>query len=107
MREPIGKKRERIVIQAPQESVDSSGYPAKTWTEHARLWARATFLRGVELEAMQKINAATWIRFTIRYRHNDLTEKMRIVWRNENWNIHSILPTEDKFDMALTASKVE
>lgn len=106
MPEQIGKKRERLTVELATETADSEGQMVKTWVAFRTMWARAEFLMGRELDAMQKINAEITTRFTVNYQ-NDLTEKMRIKWRLLNWNIHAILPTEDKFDMAIFASKVE
>lgn len=106
MHSAIGLKRERVLIESFSESADAEGQPVKTWLTFITEWARAEFLSGRELEAMQKINAEISVKFTTNYRA-DVTEKMRLYWRNDYWNIHAILPTEDKFDMALMASKVK
>ncbi len=102
----IGRKRERFTIESGTESADSEGQPVTTWATFATVWARAEFLSGRELEAMQKINSEISVRFTVHYRA-DVTEKMRVSWRSKYWNIHAIQATEDKFDMALMCSKVE
>src|SRR4051812_7598053 len=106
MPDRAGEKRERLSIEAVTETPDSHGQPIKVWRIFGTMWARAEFLYGRELEAMQKINSEISTRFTVNYRA-DITEKMRITWRSTSWNIHSIRPTEDKFDMFLFASVVK
>lgn len=106
MPSPIGLKRERPIVQVATETADAEGQAVKVWNNFATEWARVEFLQGRELEAMQKINTEISTRFTINYR-NDVTEKMRLLWRNDYWNIHAILPSEDNFEMALMCSKVK
>lgn len=102
----IGDKRERLLIQSCTEIADAEGHPVKTWRTLTTAWARAEYLSGQELEAMQKINAEIAVKFTVNYRP-EVNEKMRVQWRGSTWNIHGVLPAEDKFDMRLAVSKVE
>ena len=102
----LGLKRERIVVQVTTPTVDSSGQSIDSWGTFDTIWARAEFLMGRELEAMQKLNSAISLKFTVHYR-TDLLVTHRISWRSEFWNIEGILPTENKFDMVLACSKVE
>lgn len=105
-RSPIGVLRERLGIAQADETADAEGQPVKVWSGFTAVWARAEFLMGRELEAMQKINTEIALRFTVRYR-TGITETMRVSWRNESWNIHAILPDERKEYMQLLVSKVE
>lgn len=102
----VGTKRERIVIQVTTPTVDAEGQPIDSWATFDTIWARAEFLTGRELEAMQKLNSSITLKFTTHYR-TDILSTHRISWRSKFWNIESILPEENKFDMALMCSKVE
>lgn len=102
----IGKLRERLVFEVSTSTVDSEGQPVEVFMLHATLWGRAEFLSGRELEALQKISAEIVLRFTVRYR-SDITEMMRVSWRDELWNINAIMPDERKQYMTLAVSKVE
>ena len=102
----IGLRRERIVVQVATPTVDAEGQPINSWATFDTVWARAEFLSGRELEAMQKINSAIALNFTVHYR-TDILVTHRVSWRSEFWNIEAILPQENKFDMALICSKVE
>ena len=102
----IGEKREVIVIQVNTPTVDAEGQPIASWGTFTTVWARAEFLTGRELEAMQKLNSAITLKFTMNYR-TDILVTHRVSWRSKFWNIEAILPEENKFDMALLASKVE
>jgi head-tail adaptor len=112
MPERIGAKRERITIQVGTPTVDAEGEPIVLWATFTEVWARAEFLSGRELEAMQKINAEISVRLTVN-RRTDLLTTHRVLWKSpvdaaaEAWNIHAIIPTEDRFDMALLVGKVE
>jgi SPP1 family predicted phage head-tail adaptor len=106
MSDAIGAMRERPVIQVADESADAEGQPVKTWATFDTIWARCEFLTGRELEAMQKINAEISLKVTTRYR-TDILVTMRMFWRSAFWNINAIMPTEDKFYMALLASRVD
>lgn len=100
----IGKLRERIVIEFASTNTDVEGQPIRSWSTLATVWARAEFLSGRELETLQKIDARTAVRFTIRYR-TDVTALMRVTWRSSTWNIHTILPFEDRHYTRLITSK--
>lgn len=101
----IGQMRERIAIQSVTEANNSVGEPIKTWSTFITVWTRARFLSGRELEAAAKINEQIQVEFQVRYR-TTLNEKMRVAWRSKNWNIHAILPDEDKVMARILASEV-
>lgn len=102
-----GAKREWIVIKSMIETTDSEGNPVKSWaTTVTSMWARVKSLTGREFESVKSINSEIAKKFEVPYR-TDLTVLMRVEWNGSNWNIHDIQPTEDKFDMALYASRVQ
>lgn len=100
------------MIRTSTETADAEGQPVSAFSDLVTIWAHAEFLSGRELEAMQKINSEIALRFTVS-RRRDVTPKMQVRWKSpvsamdETYNIQAILPTEDKFDMALLCSKVE
>lgn len=101
----IGELRERVTFQTFDTTSDSVGQPIKTWLPFKETWAQCRFLSGRELEAAQKINTEVNLEVTTRYR-TDLTTKMRMVWRDVNWNIHTVLPDERKVFQRMFASRV-
>jgi SPP1 family predicted phage head-tail adaptor len=102
----IGNLRERLEFQTVTETRTSVGGITRTWAESFTVWGRAVFMAGRELEAAEKINAASHLKFEVRYR-TDITTKMRVVWRSSHWNIHSVEPDERKTVTVLRASEVE
>lgn len=103
----IGQMDQRLTVQSSTQSVDSGGQAHQQWSNFlSNLSARAEFLSGRELEGMKKINTEIVVKFTVRFR-TDITEQMRVIWRNKIWNIHSVLPWERKDYMTLAVSKVE
>lgn len=77
-----GDLRERITLQARAAGQDSLGAPNGAWADVATVWAKAEPLTGREYFAAGQMQAATDVRFTIRYRA-DVVETMRVVWRGE------------------------
>lgn len=105
-RQWIGDLRERVTLKTVARStVDAEGQSVVTETDIGTCGARCEYLEGRELEMMQKINAAIQVRMTLPYR-TDITETSRIVWRGATWNIHALLPDEDKFFMKALVSRV-
>jgi SPP1 family predicted phage head-tail adaptor len=104
-REDIGARRERIVIEELTETVNSSGEPVKSWATFTTLWARAEFESAAEFGEMAKVNTRAALRLITNYRA-DITETMRISWRDKYWNIHGFEPDAQKFDMAIIATRV-
>jgi SPP1 family predicted phage head-tail adaptor len=102
----IGEKRERVQIQEAIETADAEGQPVKNWIKYVDTWAEVMPLTGREYESMKQINSEISKRFVINYRR-DVTVKMRIYWQTEQWNIHDIQSTADKFDIRLYASRVK
>lgn len=102
-----GLMRERIAFYSFTETVSSEAQPVKSApVTVATVWARVSSLNGREFEAMKAISAEAAWKFTVNFR-TDITVLMKIFWRNATWNIHDIQPDEDKFYMAIFASKVQ
>ncbi len=101
-----GQYRERIIVQVNTPSVDAEGQAIASWATYKTVWGRVRFVDGRELEGMQKVNARIEAEVTTQYR-TDITVLHRLSWRSAFWNIHTILPNENKFSMRLLVSKVE
>jgi len=106
MNERLGGMDQRLVIQSNTPTADAEGQPIPSWSTFTTVWGRAEYLTGREMEGMQKINSAIQMKFTVRYL-STITPLMRVSWRSESWNIHTILPDVKLEFMNLMASKVE
>lgn len=84
-----GSLDRRIVIQQRTDTRDAAGEPIPTWSVLDTVWAALEPLQGQELIEAQETNAKRKARFRIRYR-TDVTEKMRVVWDGETWDINAI-----------------
>ena len=102
----IGLKRERVQIQEAVETADAEGQAVKNWVKYVDTWAEVSALTGREYESMKQINSEISNKFTVSYRR-DITVKMRLMWQLQQWNIHDIQPTADKFDMRIYTSRVK
>lgn len=102
----IGERRERPVIQEAIENVDSEGNPVESWIEVRRVWASVNVLSATEFPEMFKPNIKAVAEFEMNY-YTDVTEKMRIQWRDEYWNINGLRPMPNKLDMTILASRIE
>ncbi len=90
-----GQLDRRIEIQEPTETRTARGSVTETWTTIARVWAGLSFPSSGNAESIEadQLVATTRVVFTIRYR-DTITEKMRIVYGNENYSI--IPPIEEQ-----------
>lgn len=83
---------QRITIQRHTETADGIGGLLWAWadlTTNARPWANVKAVRGAESMSEGRMNAASLMLFRI-YNRTDITEKDRIVWNSETWNIRNI-----------------
>lgn len=89
-----GQLDRRVEIQESTETRTSRGSVAETWTTVARVWAGISFPSSGNSEGVEadQVVSTTRVAFTIRYR-DGITEKMRIVYGNENYAI--IPPIEE------------
>ena len=88
----VGAMRRRISIQQYSTARDASGGEVLTWSELAAVWAATEYATSSdEVQQGTRVTAQTNTIFTIRYRA-DVTEKMRILWKNKHWNIRALLP---------------
>ena len=88
----IGKLDEQITFQTYTETADGIGGVTKTWANLASdptVWAQVRAGSGREAFLEDRTNATAAVIFLVRNRA-DLTEKMRIVWNSETYNIREI-----------------
>lgn len=104
--ERIGTMRERITIQQVSEAQSTSGHAAETWSDLATVWAAVEYrqLPSDEKEMAGRKTAEQVILFTTRYR-SDVTEKHRISYASEVYDITSISITPDRFYMTMEGHK--
>ena len=89
----IGRMDQRITLQRQSEVSDGGGGMVRTWVdvlENASVWAAVKAKAGREGLDSGRVNAIYVVVFTI-YNRADLSEKDRIVWNGESYNIRGIL----------------
>jgi len=89
------KLNDRVLIQHKTIVRDSFGQEIETWVDFAKLWANVRFMNGKEFNNANKENEFTNASVRIRFRL-DITPKMRVVFRNEQYNIKAVLPDSNK-----------
>lgn len=104
--EKVGILRERLTIQTVSETRSDTGHAAQTWSDLATVWAAVNYrvLPSDEKNMTGRKVAEQVISFRIRYR-SDVTEKNRISYRDELYDIVSIAITPDRFYMDLEGQK--
>lgn len=86
----IGKLNERISIVQPISSIDATGGKVTTWTTLVSCWADAQAMaQSDEQMRGEQIVAQNATSFAIHYR-DGINEQMRIIWRNEYYDIATI-----------------
>lgn len=89
----IGRMNQRIRLQAQVETADGAGGVTVAWADlpvNPVVWAEVTPKAGREQVVENRVVASFVATFTIWNRF-DLTERHRIIWNNEVWNIRGIL----------------
>lgn len=84
--------KERIRFERVSQATDGIGGVSETWAALASnpdVYAGVMAMSGNERLENGALNAAGTYRFTIRYRE-DVTERDRIVWRSETYNIRTV-----------------
>lgn len=84
-----GTLNERVQLLAPTVSYASNGEPLDTWGDWGTRWAKVEPLGGNEVVQLDVMMPATRAKFTFRY-ESAYTEKYRMVWHSQTWNILSI-----------------
>jgi len=83
---------QRVTFQEVTRVADSMGGAAETWANlsiNPTVWAKVQPLRGNEVMRADRVEALGLYIVTIRNR-SDISEKNRMVWGSENYNIRRI-----------------
>lgn len=84
-------KNDKIVIQSVAESRSTSGGTVESWSTFSTVWADVKQISGNENFNANMLIYSDFKQFTIYYNHGqDITVKMRIVYRGDNYNITSV-----------------
>ncbi len=103
-----GRLSRRIAIQSVVETLDGYGEPIKAWTTVYTVYAEVTPLRGDERALNQQLVSRADTKFRIRYNSDmTITEKHRLVFDSENYDITAILEIGRKEGWEILAHKVE
>lgn len=100
--------RHRIVLKTPVTTPDGAGGFATSWNQFAEVWAEILPKNGNEKLQYEQLSVQKRIVITIRYL-SGITEKMRIVYGEREFEILSILnPFEENILLEIMAEeKVE
>jgi SPP1 family predicted phage head-tail adaptor len=100
--EHIGQMRERVTLQGVTETQSSTGYPTETWSDIATRWAGVEFKEAYskEEEMAGQNTAITNAVFRLRY-DSTITQKNRVRYEGNDYDIQSIVPAPDKAYMQL------
>lgn len=79
---------ERITVQSPTLTPDSSGGQAVTWATAYTLWAEVKAVRGSEIERLGRMVSVETYVLKVRYGPTIGTTH-RIVWNGKTMNIRS------------------
>ena len=103
----IGRMDQTITFQRLAEAPDGGGGVVRAWAdldENPNVWAEAKVIRGAEAFDEGRPNATMRVKFTV-YSRRDISERDRLVWLGETYNIRSIFrPGRDR-RMAIEAER--
>ncbi len=91
----IGRMDQRVTLQRLTETPDGSGGLVRAWADldsNACVWAAVKAKAGRESMIEGRTTATYVVVFTI-YNRSDLSEKDRIQWNDESYNIRGIMRT--------------
>jgi phage head-tail adaptor, putative, SPP1 family len=92
-----GAFKKPIKIQKPVDTRDSMGGSVRTWANYISTMAKITPWKGKEGIVGQQTYPTRFSRFYIRYRPSEnIDDSMRIVYRDQIYNIRSILVIEEE-----------
>lgn len=90
-----GKIRERVTLQETTQTQADDGGIIDTWATVATVWASVDYEKGREFFTASQIAAEESLAIVIRKR-DGIVPKMRAVYRSKNFDIHAVLPDEEK-----------
>lgn len=87
-----GRYDQRVTIQNLTETQDVSGEPIQSWSDQIETWAMVMPQKGIEtFQRSQTLSKAMYI-FRIRFNTGiTITEKHRLVYLSDNYDIESIV----------------
>lgn len=95
-----GPLRHTIIIQQVAETRDATGGIVETWTPFASPRAQKVELTGREYFNAAQVNAEKTVKFRIRHM-SGITEKMRVSFASNVYDIKAILPDERNREIIL------
>ena len=93
-----GRLKNRVQLQNYTEAQSSTGYPTKTWTTVATVWAAVEAIRGKESESAGELVSTQVTRIIIRYSSDvsSIDETWRVKFGTRIFSIHSVIPPSDR-----------
>lgn len=90
-----GPLRHRVMLQEPLKTQDpETGAIVDSWVDVKKIWAEVTAVSARDFVAAQAFQKKITSRIKIRYR-TGISDKHRILFRGEIYNIEGVLPDPD------------
>ena len=100
----IGKRKYYVAIQTATRTSDGQGGWIPTWATSTNDWARTVTLSQSRILDQGGIKYNKAVEFIVRARTDFvITTSMRIVWGNEYFTIHSIIPSNKLDELKIIA----
>ena len=90
-----GKIRERVALQETTQTQADDGGIVDSWATVATVWAEVDYEKGREFFTASQVAAEESLAIGIR-KLDGIVPKMRAVYRSKNFDIHAVLPDEEK-----------
>lgn len=92
---PLGELNRKVEFYKLNETRQSTGGYSTTWDLFVGVWAKITAKQGNEISKGDQLDATATSEFIIRYR-SDLTESMKIKYRDVDYQIRSIINIDEQ-----------
>lgn len=96
----IGKRDQRVTIQAKNATRAANGEEVVTWTDVATVWAKVEQLRGREYFAGAQMQDVVDVRVCMLHR-DDVTRDQRLLWDSAPLDIVSIIEKGRKEELEI------
>lgn len=103
-----GRLRHRVVLQAPNPTLDTYGQPIRGWATGITVWASVEPLNGREYFRAQAEQGETRVRMRLRYGSeiSAITAAWRVTFDSKVYNIQSVIqPDEVNREIILMCSE--